>query len=265
MALDLSDAPPSGMRCGLLPRHPIDFVSMDTWIILLFCGWLAGTVSGAAGFGGALLLLPVLALTMGGRAVPILTVAQLLGNLSRAGFGWREIRWRPALLFSLGAVPASVVGARLFVALPAILIRRLIGGFLLLFVGIRRTARGRRRMPDTWLAPAGAVVGFLSGLAGSAGPLGAAVFLGLHLPPTAYVASEAVTAALMHLTKSLVYGRYSAMTPHDLLVGVALGGALALGSWTGRRLLEQVSEEGLSLFIEALLVISAFLLIAGRR
>ena len=65
------------------------------WALLLICGWLAGTVSGAAGFGGALLLLPVLTLTTGAKAaVPILTVAQLLGNLSRAGFGWRDIRWR---------------------------------------------------------------------------------------------------------------------------------------------------------------------------
>jgi uncharacterized membrane protein YfcA len=238
---------------------------MDSWIVLLVCGWLAGTVSGAAGFGGALLLLPVLALTVGGRAVPILTVAQLLGNLSRAGFGWPDIRWRPALLFSAGAVPASIIGARLFVGLPPALIGKLIGGFLLLIVGLRRTAVGRRTMPETWLAPAGAGVGLLSGLAGSAGPLGAAVFLGLRLPPPAYIASEAVTAVLMHLSKSLVYGRYSALGLDDLLGGLALGGALTLGSWTGRKLLERSSEEGLMRFIEALLIVSGLVLLSGRR
>jgi hypothetical protein len=51
------------------------------WLFLLLCGWLAATVSGAAGFGGALLLLPVLTMTVGAKAaVPILTVAQLLGG-----------------------------------------------------------------------------------------------------------------------------------------------------------------------------------------
>src|SRR4051812_28204401 len=90
------------------------------WIGLLFCGWLAGTISGAVGFGGALLLLPILAFAVGGKtAVPILTVAQLLGNLSRVGFGWRDIRWRPALLFSTGAIPASFLGSRLFVEFPS--------------------------------------------------------------------------------------------------------------------------------------------------
>ena len=61
------------------------------WLFLLIASWLAATISGAAGFGGALLLLPVLTYTVGAKAaVPIL--AQLLGNVSRAGLGWREIR-----------------------------------------------------------------------------------------------------------------------------------------------------------------------------
>src|SRR3954468_7792279 len=86
---------------------------LTRWLMLLACGWLAATVSGAAGFGGALLLLLVLAFAVGGKAaVPILTVAQLFGNLSLAAFGRRDSRWRPALLFVAGAVPASVLGAR---------------------------------------------------------------------------------------------------------------------------------------------------------
>ena len=67
------------------------------------------------------------------------------------------------------------------------------------------------RFPKRVFIPAGPVVGFLSALAGSAGPLGAAIFLGLNLPARAYVASEAVTAVFLHLTKSITYGRYAAL------------------------------------------------------
>jgi len=42
-------------------------------------------------------------------------------------------------------------------------------------------------------------------MVGSAGPLGAAAFLSLNLSPTSYVASEAVTAVVMHLTKVMIY------------------------------------------------------------
>lgn len=194
------------------------------WIFLLLCGWLAASVSGVAGFGGALLLVPILALTVGGKAaVPILTVAQLFGNVSRAGFGWRGIRWRPVFIFSAGAVPASIVGARLFVDLPSAFILRLLGVFLLIIVALRHTTLGKQKVPESLLAPAGAVIGFLSAIAGSAGPLGAAVFLSLHLPPPVYVSSEAVTAVLIHLTKTIIYGRYAAITFGDFVQGLYPG------------------------------------------
>jgi uncharacterized protein len=235
-------------------------------MLLLFCGWLAATVSGSAGFGGALLLLPVLTLTVGVKAaVPILTVAQLLGNASRAGFGWREIQWRPAVAFSAGAVPASVIGSRLFNDLPSAFLLRLIAVLLLGAVVMRHTTLGQRKLPYALLAPAGAVVGFLSSVAGSAGPLGAAVFLSLHLPARAYVASEAVSAVLLHLAKSITYGKYAALTMGDFLRGLVLGGSLVLGSWTGRKLIDHLPEKGFSIVVEVLLVASAVSLFFGSR
>src|SRR5206468_3972008 len=111
-----------------------------------------------------------------------------------------------------------------------------------------------RPFPERWLAPAGAAVGFLSAVAGSAGPLGAVVFLGLGLPPASYVATEAVTATLMHATKALVYGRYSALDPSRLAAGLALGGAMVLGSWTGRALVLRLSERRFRLLVDLLLV-----------
>lgn len=233
------------------------------WIVLMICGWLAGTVSGAAGFGGAIVLLPALALALGPReAVPVLTVAQLCGNLARACLGRREIRWRPALLFAAGAIPACAVGSRLFVGLPAGALGRGIGVLLLALLVFRRLGT-RRPIPEPGLPPAGALVGLLSALAGSAGPLGAAVFLGLDLPARAYVATEAVTAALVHLTKGLVYGRYAALTATDLARGLALGAALVAGAWTGRALIDHLPAGAIARLIEGLMAISATLLILG--
>jgi uncharacterized protein len=235
---------------------------MTHWPLLLLGGWLAATISGAAGFGGALLLLPALTYTVGPKtAAAALTLAQLLGNLSRAGFGFRDIHWRPALLFSVGALPASVLGARLMVALPSQLVARTIGVFLLLMVVYRHTSWGTRPLPTRLLPPAGAGVGFLSALVGSAGPLGAAVFLSLHLPPGAYVASEAVTATLMHMTKSLVYGRYLALTASEVGLGLALGGTMVLGSFSGRRLVTRLSAVRFTMLVEGLLIIVALSLI----
>ena len=229
--------------------------------LLLVGGWLAATVSGAAGFGGALLLLPLLAHTVGAKAaIPILTLAQLAGNLSRAALGWRTIRWQPALLFCAGAVPA-VLGVRLFITLPSGLILRTVGVFLLAVVALRHTPLGNRAVPETWLLPGGAVVGFLSAVVGSAGALGALLFLGLGLPATAYVATEAVTATAMHVTKTVVYGRYGAMTAETWALGLALSASMILGSWAGKKFIERLSKQKFAALVEVLLILAALSLI----
>ena len=228
------------------------------WALLLIGAWLAASISGAAGFGGALLLLPLLTWVVGPRAaVPLLTIAQLCGNLSRVGFGFREISWKPVWRFCAGAVPASVLGAWLFVGLPGEWVQRGIGVFLLALVAVRQTKLAERPIPSHWLPWCGAVVGLLSALAGSAGPLGAAVFLSLQLPRGSYVASEAVTAAVMHLTKLGVYGRFAILGEGDLYTGALLGTAMIAGSWTGRRLIEKMPEASFRRLIEVLLVLTA--------
>jgi Sulfite exporter TauE/SafE len=129
--------------------------------------FLAAAISGAARFGGALLLLPLLTRVVGPTlAVPLLTLAQLVGNLSRVAFGFREIHWSPALLFLMSAAPCSVLGSLSFVAIPKPLIVRLIRGAILLFVALRYFQVLKLPPSTGLLIGGGGIVGFLSGLVG---------------------------------------------------------------------------------------------------
>ena len=171
--------------------------------VLFLAAFAAATISGAAGFGGALLLLPLLNHVVGTTvAVPLLTLAQAVGNASRVGLGWRQIRWPAVAWFLAGAIPCAVVGALSFITLPKPFVVRCIGGAILGFVALTCFKLLRLRPGHRLLVTGGGAVGFLSGLAGSAGPLGAAVFLSLELPPVAYIASEDVTALVMHAVKN---------------------------------------------------------------
>ena len=67
----------------------------------------------------------------------------------------------------------------------------------------------------------------------------------------------------MHLTKSLIYGRYAAITRMDLLQGLVLGSAMILGSWTGRALIARLPEQSFARLVEVLLIISAIAMIVG--
>lgn len=232
------------------------------FLVLFLASWLAATVSGAAGFGGALLLLPILTTILGvTAAVPVLTLAQLWGNASRVWFGYREIKWQPVIYFTITAIPFSIIGGLLFVDLPEKYIRIGIGIFLIVIVVLRLLKITQFNFGNKGLLYGGAVTGFLSGAAGSAGPLGAAFFLGLGLPAGAYVASEAVTALAMHITKILVYQRYALIGLQEFWYGMLLGLAMVLGSWTGKRIIERLSKEKFIFFVEVLLIVSALQLI----
>lgn len=234
-------------------------------VLLFIASFIAASISGAAGFGGALLLLPLLVATVGvAHAVPLLTIAQLIGNLSRVGFGFSQIHWRPVALFLLGAIPLSLLGAASFVQLPKDMVTRAIGAIILAFVALKYVGVLRLKASSALLVMGGGVVGFLSGLVGSAGPLGAAIFLSLGLPPVAYIASEATTALAMHSVKTAIYQHYITLDQAFWLLAALMGSAMILGTWSAKRFIEHMPQAIFQRFVAILLVVIAgYMLIHG--
>src|ERR1700757_3883609 len=108
------------------------------FILLTLVAFLAATVAGITGFGGAAILLPALVLAYGTReAIPILTVAQLIGNGSRVWFNRHELDWRVVAWFARGGVPMALVGGFLFAHAPLAALTRVLGAFLILIVVLR--------------------------------------------------------------------------------------------------------------------------------
>lgn len=226
--------------------------------LLFIAAFAAAAISGAAGFGGALLLLPLLVAAVGAtQAVPLLTIAQLIGNLSRAGLGFKQIHWKPVGLFLLGAIPLSILGAMSFVQLPKELMTRSIGAAILAFVTLKHFGFLKITSGRLVLIAGGGAVGFLSGLVGSAGPLGAAIFLSLGLPPVAYIASEATTALVMHGVKTVVYQHYIVLDREFWFLAALMGIAMALGTWSAKRVIERMPRETFQRFVAILLVVIA--------
>ena len=150
---------------------------------LVLVALVASILSAVTGFGGAGILLPVLVWVFGVRdAVPILTVVQVVGNLARVYFNRHELVWSVTGWFAAGAIPASVVGALMFVNAPVSLLTRLLGAFLLGTVAYRHTKVGRQlRITRRGFLGVGALLGFLSALLGSVGPLAGPFFLSYGL------------------------------------------------------------------------------------
>jgi Predicted permeases len=223
----------------------------------LFIGsFFAAAISGAAGFGGALLLLPLLSKTIGTEmAVPILTIAQLIGNLSRAFLSFRQITWKPVFIFIIGAVPLSILGAFSFVEVSKDLITRGIGFTIILFVGLKYFKVLKFKPNNITMLIGGASVGLISGLVGSAGPIGAALFLSLNLTPTSYIASEAVTAIAMHISKTIIYQKYLSIGFYTIGIGLFMGFAMILGTLAGKKIIDKMPKEKFVKFVGILMTV----------
>ncbi|MBI4236097.1 MAG: sulfite exporter TauE/SafE family protein, partial [Chloroflexi bacterium] len=194
----------------------------------------------------------------------ILTVAQLMGNLSRVGLNRSDLDWRVVRWFALGAVPAAVVGGIVFATAPAGALTRLLGAFLLLVVLYRHTPWGKRaHISLRGFLPLGLVSGAVSALLGSVGPFMAPFFLAYGLVKGAYIGTEALSTVVMHVTKLAVYGRYALLGLHTVVVGLVIGGVMFAGSYIGKRILSRLPERFFPYLVEGVMVIAGLLFLAG--
>lgn len=239
---------------------------MWIYFILILTSFIAAFISGAAGFGGALLLLPVVTACIGAEAaIPVLTIAQLIGNTSRMAFGIKQIDWKSVRLFCITALPLASLGALGFSLFPKDLVTRCIGGILIAFALIKSTKKLEFKNRKKAMLAGGVVTGFLSGLAGSGGPIGAAAFLTLGLPPVAYIASEAATAIAMHLLKIIIYSNLVGLDLSALSTGLAMGVAMVAGTFTANRIIKKMEKGIFQKYVAILLcVVGVYMLIIGK-
>jgi uncharacterized membrane protein YfcA len=223
--------------------------------------FVAAALAAVTGFGGAAVLLPALIAAFGVRgAIPILTVAQLVGNGSRVWFNRYELDLKVVGWFAVGGIPLALAGGLLFATAPLKPLTRLLGLFLLLVVVWRRLRPGPpKRPPLRSFAVIGAVASFLSALLGSVGPLMAPFFLAYGLVKGAYIGTEALATVVMHVTKLMAYRQAAVLDTPILLVGLGLGPIMVAGSWVGKRIVDRLPERVFVVIIGMTLVVAGLL------
>jgi uncharacterized membrane protein YfcA len=240
--------------------------SLTQLLLLAVVAFVAAAVAAVSGFGGAALLLPVVVATFGVRdAIPILTVAQLIGNAARVGFNRRQVDWRVVAWFAAGGVPAAFLGGLLFAAAPLGFLKRLLGVFLLGMVAWRRLRKAPpAKMRVQSFAGLGVGFSFLSALFGSVGPIMAPFFLAYGLVKGAYIGTEAMATVVMHVTKLLAYGQTGVLSGFAVWAGLALGPVMIGGSYAGKRIVDRLPEQVFVRVVETVLIAAGVLFLLGR-
>jgi uncharacterized membrane protein YfcA len=213
---------------------------MTGYAFVLIAGVFAGTIGGVIGTGSSIILLPVLVFTFGPlQAVPIMAVASMMVNFSRAAAWWREIDCRVLAAYSIPAIPAAFLGARTLIELPPALIDTLLGVFFLAMIPGRRFLDRRGWRAKLWqLGVAGALIGFLTGIVLS------------------LLATEAAASLFIYITKVSTFQALGALSQETLVKGLIVGSSLMAGTLAGKVLVMRMRTETFSKLLDLMLLCS---------
>ena len=233
------------------------------FLFVLIVGLVAGTISGIVGTGSSIMLMPVLIYQYGPKeAVPIMAVAAVMANLSRILAWWREVDWRACFAYSVTGIPAAALGARTLLALPSHAIDIAIGLFLIAMVPVRHWLARHQLRTRLWhLAVGGAVIGYLTGIVVSTGPLSVPLFLFYGLTKGAFLATEAASSLGLFLSKSVTFERFGALTPDVALKGLIAGSSLMSGAFIAKRFVLQLDPNVFRLLMDGIMIVAGLSLL----
>ena len=220
--------------------------------LLLLIGVAAGILTTVAGLGGGMILVLVLSLVWGPTAALASTApALLLGNLHRLYLFRSRVDGRIAAAFACGALPGSVAGGALMIALP----ERALQGVMVVMtaIAVARAIRGdrprsnvappRRRAMLAALAPAGFGIGSLAATSGGVGLLAGPVLMAAGLTGEAYVATGAAVSATMHVGRLIAYGAGGLFSKEIVSYAAILAAAILSGNLIGKRLRRRIEQK----------------------
>lgn len=205
-----------------------------TLALLLAVGLVGGFVRGLAGFGMAVLLVPIIALSL----APAEAVA--LGNLLGLLIGLPEFRRvlreaeSSARTIAIIAVLATPLGLAAIAAIPVPLGRLLVAVIALgTFVAILLPQRPAHLPGRGTTAMVGLASGLLNGFAGMPGPPVAPYYLGRRIAPAVARASMMLIFLATSLAGCLAAWTMGLGSLRTAMLGLAMFPAVLFGNWLG--------------------------------
>jgi len=236
---------------------------MLSYALVLLVGLVAGTVSGVVGTGATVILLPVLVIVFGPReAVPIMAVVALMSNFAKITAWWRDIDWRASAAYALGGIPAAALGARTLLALPENTVETALGVFFLAMILGRRWLAARNIVLGYGgMVVAGIVIGFLTGIVVSTGPLSVPAFAAHGLVKGAFIATEAAGSLALYISKALTFQAFGALPTDIIAKGLITGSSVMAGTYLARLIVERLSVAAFQYLLDIVMAVSGVALL----
>ena len=194
------------------------------------------------------------------EGVPIVTIALSVASVSRVVVYRSNVDLTVVGLFSLGALPTTVLGTLWFTVAPPAMLTRLFGAVLIAAVLWRRLQPSPpEHFRKGWFVPLGAAYGVLAGVSTALASMPAPFFLAHGLRKEAYVGTMGWSVFLGQIVKLVIFGHTNVLAAPVLKTGLILGPFVIAGTVIGKRILSRVSESAFVTIIDVFMIASGVL------
>mgnify|MGYP005643665191 CR=1 FL=1 len=207
--------------------------------------FFSGMIRGYTGFGAGLLMTPLFSMLFGPvEAIAISGIVALAGSAQLVPGAARHANWRELVPVLIALVLVTPVGAYILFNLDPALIRRAMGGFVLLFALILMSGwvyRGKRGKAPS--AAVGALAGLISGATGVGGPPVAIYFLSSPQPAEMQRGNIVMAVTVLILMVLVAVAAGGGVSQETVIRGAILTPAYLAGTWSGSRLFAIAPKE----------------------
>lgn len=233
-------------------------------VLLALLTVVASGVGTLTGFGTSTVMVPVLLLFF-----PLPVTLLFVGAIHWFGDVWKMlffrggIRWRLVLLFGVSGLLTSYLGASLVITVPEQVLSRLLGLFLLAYVGwLWLKPRWRLPARNASALAGGALSGFLAGIFGVGGAVRGAFLAAYNLPKEVYLFTSGAIALAVDLTRLLTYWQEGVRLPETLVPALIAGiPASLVGAYLAKRIVAWIPHARFRTLVAAFLALVALKLL----
>ena len=232
--------------------------------VLFIVAAIGMSLSGIAGFGGGVIVLPVLVWLYGPAvAVPVVAIFQLIGTSIRVWLSRDSINWKVVAWFAAGSTPFAILGSFLFIAANNDVLIRIMGGGMIALVVLTQLPWSKRVRMKLWgFLPLGGASGFLASVMGIPGPFAPVFYIAYGLKPREYMATFSMGMFLVQVPKLAVYSTGDLITPFVAGLGLSLGAVAMGGAYYGARMLRRIPDKMFAIGINVIVFAFGVLFLA---
>jgi uncharacterized membrane protein YfcA len=223
---------------------------------------IASGIGTLTGFGTSTIMVPVMLLFY---SVPqtlfFVGIIHFFGNVWKLLLFRKGVRWRLILSFGIPGIVATYLGASLVFNVSALVLSRILGSFLILYV-IYLFAKGSFKVKANLVfgACGGALSGFLAGVFGIGGAVRGLFLTAFDLPKAVYISTAGAIALFIDATRLTTYFSKGARLPTLLLYGLPLFiPASFLGAAIAKRIVDKIPQQHFRK------IVAIFLLLMGIK